>query len=71
MSENLNRYQRNKVWLIVHRVKGNDELCRLVTGVWSSHKGAKIAFDHYRLYRPDFDYGVACYEVYQEGEGLH
>ena len=59
-----------EVYFLIHIVPNNPELTRLVTGVWSSYKGAKKAFDFYKEYNPEFDYGIASYSIYEEGEGL-
>lgn len=59
-----------KVYFLIHLLPDHPELNRLVTGVWSSYKGAKLAFDDFRKHNPDFDYGIASYDVLEEGEGL-
>jgi len=62
--------KEKEAWILIHVSKENPELSRLVTGIWSSYDGAKKAFDHYKKHRPDFDYGIASYPIYEDGEGL-
>ena len=61
---------KNEIYFLIHVIPGHPELNRLVTGVWDSYEGAKVAFDHFKKNRPDFDYGIASYPVYEMGEGL-
>jgi len=61
---------KKEIYFLIHVIEGHPELNRLVTGVWSSYEGAKIAFDHYKETRPDFSYGIASYPVYEKNEGL-
>lgn len=60
-----------EVFFVIHVLEGHPEMNRLVTGVWSTYEGAKLAFDHYKKHRPDFSYGIASYPIYEYGEGLH
>ena len=62
--------KEKKVFFLIHVIPGHPELNRLVTGVWSTYEGAKLAFDHYKKLRPDFEYGIASYPVYENGKGL-
>lgn len=62
---------KNEVYFLIHLVPGHPELNRLVTGVWSTYAGAKKAFDHFKQARPDFDYGIASYPIFEEGEGFY
>ena len=59
-----------EVYFLIHLVEGHPELNRLVTGVWSTYEGAKIAFDYYKKSRPEFSYGIASYPIYEKNEGL-
>ena len=61
---------KKEVYFLIHLIEGNPELNRLVTGVWSTYQGAKIAFDHYKKTRPEFSYGIASYPIYENNEGL-
>lgn len=58
-----------KVWFVIAVLPGHPELNRLVHGVWDSHEGAKLAFDAFKRSRPDFNYGIASYPVYEKGQG--
>ena len=60
-----------EIYFLIHLVPNHPDLNRLVTGVWSTYHGAKIALHHYKKQRPDFDYGIASYPVLEEGEGLY
>ena len=58
------------VWFLIAVLPGHPELNRLVQGVWDSYEGAKLAFDAFKRDRPDFDYGIASYPVYELGKGF-
>ncbi len=62
--------KEKEVFFLIHVIPDHPDLNRLVTGVWSSYEGAKLAFDHYKKLNPDFDYGIASYPVYENGKGL-
>jgi len=59
-----------EIYFLIHLIPDHPELNRLVTGVWYTYEGAKKALDHYKSYRPEFDYGIASYPILDEGEGL-
>ncbi len=59
-----------EIYFLISLIPDHPELNRLVTGVWSTYEGAKIAFDHFKKSRQDFDYGIASYPILEKGEGL-
>lgn len=61
---------KKEVYFLIHVVPNHPDLNRLVTGVWSSYEGARKAFHYYKESNPNFDYGIASYPIYEEGEGL-
>lgn len=59
------------IYFLIHCIPNHPELNRLVTGVWSTYEGSKIAFDKFKEINPEFNYGIASYEVYEEGQGIY
>lgn len=58
---------RKEVFFVIHFVPDHPELDRLVTGVWSTYEGVKLALDHFKKLNPNFDYGIAGYYIQEYG----
>lgn len=62
---------KNEAFILIHLIPDHPELNRLVHGIWKTYDGALEAFNHYKKLNPQFKYGIASYQIYEEGEGLY
>lgn len=61
---------KKEAYILIHLIPDHPEFNRLVHGIWETYEGAKKAFDHFKKNNPNFNYGIASYPIYEDGEGL-
>jgi hypothetical protein len=57
-------------YILIHVISDHPDLNRLVHGIWETYEGAKVAFDHFKEINPNFQYAIASYPIYKDGEGV-
>lgn len=57
-----------QVFLICSRLPDHPEMNRIITGVWRTYEGAKLALDDFKKHRIDFEYAIASYPIREEGQ---